>query len=202
MADVGPNSLPSTLQNVDFVSTGHLSGAISFNNSSSFLQITDLIELGIPNKPFSISLWIRPYSLAGTVVFVENGTIGNLWCISFVGFSNNGSLVAQMWNGTVRSIFGPVLSTSSVWYHIVQTWSPTNRFRLYVDDVLVGSDTLATVYLANSTPMKVKLGNRPNNSCIAGKIGPQLAFHGDIDDFRIYSRELTTDDIYVLYHYQ
>ena len=56
------------------------------------------------NKSFSISLWIRPVTLSGTLVFVESGTTDVHWCCT-------------------RSVFGPILSLSSIWHHIVQTWS-------------------------------------------------------------------------------
>ncbi len=201
MTDAGPNNLLSTSQNVNFISSGQISGAISFNGNTSYFQIDDLTGLGVVNQAFSISLWIRPYALAGTIVFVENGTVGSLWCIPFIGFASNGSLVAQMSSGGVQSIFGPVLSTSSIWYHVVQTWSSTNGLQLYVDNVLVAASTTTVSYSASSMSNNIKVANWPNNACTAGAIGPQLAFYGDIDEFRVYSRELTANDVCVLYFY-
>lgn len=201
VTDAGPNSLPSTSLNVSFVSSGHLFNAISFSNNVSYFQINDLRGLGIVNKPLSVSLWIRPYSLGGTLVFVENSTAGTLWCIPFLGFAANGSLVAQIWIGPIRPIFGPVLSTLSVWHHIVQTWSSTNGLRLYVNNTLAATDTLATTYAASSVPNYVKLANRLNDSCVAGAVAPPFPFHGDIDEFRVYSRELNLGDVNALYHF-
>ena len=199
--DDGPNSLSSISQNVSYVSSGHLSDAISFNHNISYFQISGLTGLGTINKPFSISLWIRPIALSGTLVFVENSTVGVHWCIPFLGFASNGSLVAQMWNGGVRSVFGPVLSTSSVWHHIVQTWSVTNGLRLYVNNTLVKSDPLAINYAASSVQNNVRLANRPNKVCASGGITSPYPYRGDMDDFRIYSRELTIGDVNALYHY-
>ncbi|CAF3498679.1 unnamed protein product [Rotaria sp. Silwood1] len=193
--DSGPNSLLSTSQYVSFTSSGHSSKAISFNNSTSYLQIGGLTGLGISNKAFSISLWIRPYSLSGTIVFVSSTAAGSGWCFSFIGFATNGSIVAQSWDGTARAIFGPAISTSSVWYHIVETWSSTNGLRLYIDYALVASAASIVTYSASSVSNYVKLANRPGNGCAFGAVGTQTAFYGDIDDFRIYSRELTADDI-------
>jgi len=200
LTDSGPNSLPSTQQNVSFVSSGHASNAISFNNSAAYLQIDDLTSLGVANQSFSISLWIRPYSLSGTLVFVSQTATGSIWCVSFIGFATNGSIVAQVWTGTVQAVFGAALSTSSVWYQIVQTWSSTNGLRLYIDNVLVASDALAVSYSASGASDYVTLANRPNNACALGAINSQTAFYGDIDDFRVYSRELTADDVCALYY--
>ena len=200
--DDGPNSLSSTSQSVNYTSSGQSSRAISFNGNTSYFQIFDFVGLGVSNQAFSISLWIRPYALAGTVVYVENATAANRWCIPFIGFSSSGALVAQIWNGgSVRSIYGPTLLTLSVWHHVVQTWSSTNALRLYVDNVLVASNTTVTPYAASGIPNNIKLANRANNACAGGSIGPQLAFRGDIDEFRVYTRELAADDVCALYFY-
>ena len=199
--DSGPNSLSSLSYNVSYTASSHLSDAISFNGNTSYIQISYLMGLGITNKAFSISLWIRPYSLVGTLVFVENGTASSLWCIPFLGFAANGSLVAQIWVGGIRVVFGPLLSTSSVWHHIVQTWSSTNRLRLFVNNTLVAVNTLATPYTASGQPNNIRIGNRPINSCAQGSVPYPSSYHGDIDDFRIYSRELTVNDVSALYNY-
>ncbi len=201
LTDFGPNSLPSTEQNVSFVSSGNASYAMSFNNSAAYLQIANLTSLGVGNKPFSIALWIRPHSLSGTLVFVSQTAIGSMWCIPFVGFANNGSIVAQMWTGSAQYVFGPVLSTCSVWYQIVETWSSTNGLRLYIDNVLVSSNPSVTAYSASGASDYVTVGNRPSSGCTAGgMIGLPTAFYGDIDDFRVYSRELTAADVCALYY--
>jgi hypothetical protein len=132
--DSGPNSLLNTAQSVSWVSSGHFSGAISFTNATSSVQIAGLTGLGTVNAPFSISLWIRPVLLAGTLVYVSRtATAQVVWCMSMMGFASNGSLVIQIWTGTIQALFGPRLSTSSVWYHTVQTWSSTNGLRLYIN---------------------------------------------------------------------
>ncbi len=130
MTDAGPNNLLSTSQNVNFISSGQISGAVSFDSSTSYFQIYDLTGLGVSNQSFSISLWIRPYALAGTVVFVENTTFGYFWCMSFIGFANNGSLVAQMWAGTTHSIFGPTLLTLSIWHLMILEFIVENSLQM------------------------------------------------------------------------
>jgi hypothetical protein len=172
---------------------------MSFNNSAAYLQIGDLTSLGVVNKPFSIALWIRPHSLSGTVVFVAKNAGDTGWCIPFIGFANNGSIVAQIWTGSYPYVLGPTLSTCSVWYQIVETWSSTNGLRLYIDNVLVASNPSVTTYAASGVSDYVTVANRPSSGCTIGVIGSQTAFYGDIDDFRIYSRELTADDVCALY---
>lgn len=197
--DSGPNSLISTSSATSFVLSGHSGKAISFNDSTAYLQISGLTALGTNYTAFSISLWIRPYASSGTLVFVSSTSSGTGWCMSMLGFAANGSIVAQILSSSVESVFGPAVRVSSAWHHIVETWSATNGLRLYVNNVLVASQPAATTYSASSASNYARLANRPNNACHYGGIGLQNAYSGEIDDFKIYSRELSKDDVCALY---
>ena len=120
-----------------------------------------------------------------------------------MGFASNGSLVAQMFNSIVRSVIGPSVPISSTWTHIVETWSPVNGLRLYMNNVLVASTTgMATSYTASTLPNYITLGSSLNGAfggCQAGLLGSMTEFDGDIDEFRVYSRELSADDICTLF---
>ncbi|CAF3958144.1 unnamed protein product, partial [Rotaria sordida] len=124
------------------------------------------------------------------------------WCYPFLGFATNGSIDAQMYNSNVKSVIGPSVSVTSDWTHIVETWSSTNGLRLYVNNILVASTTaMATSYIASSVQNYVTLANSLSGTgiCDAGLLGSMSPYNGDIDEFRIYSRELTAADICTLY---
>ena len=201
--DMGPNALSATAQALSPVSSGHKQQALSFSRSaSSYLQIAGVSNLGISHRPFSISLWVRPRSLSGVIVHVSSNAVGTGWCLPFLGFASNGSVVAQILNGAaVRWAVGPSIPVNSSWTHIVQTWGPVNGVRLYVNNVLVGSIwAMAGSYTASSLSNFVLLGDvRSGTTCAPGFIGSLTGFDGDMDEFRIYSRELTADDICTLY---
>ncbi|CAF3660028.1 unnamed protein product [Rotaria sp. Silwood1] len=203
LIDSGPNSLSVVRQSVSFVSNGHSFQAISFNGSTySYFQISDLTSLGISNRPFSISLWIRPQNLSGTLVHVSSNSSGLGWCVPFLGFTTNGSIVAQISNSAIRSAVGPLIPLAPIWSHIVEIWSPTNRLRLYVNNVLVASTTAMTIsYTASSVPNYATLANSVSGAgvCGLGLLGSMGPYNGDIDELRIYSRELTAADICTLY---
>jgi hypothetical protein len=203
LIDSGPNSLQATTQSTTSISSGRFSQAITFNgSSSSYYQISDFTALGISNQPFSISLWLRPTFLSGIVAHISTNTVGTGWCLPFLGFALSGSLIAQIYNGTVTvSIGDPTMSVStSVWSHVVQTWSSTNGLRLYINNVLVASH-LDSTYSASSLPDLITLGNGFNitSGCALGSVNP-VPYNGDMDDFRVYSRELTAADICTLYN--
>ncbi|UJR07898.1 hypothetical protein I4U23_012180 [Adineta vaga] len=154
LIDSGPNSLAAAAQSVSSVSNGHSQQAISLTSStSSYFQIAGVSNLGINNRPFSISFWVRPRTLSGTLVHVSDMATGLGWCLPFIGFATNGSIVAQMLNSAVRSVIGPSIPLAPTWTHIVETWHPTNGLRLYINNALVAStNVLVNAYTASSTP--------------------------------------------------
>jgi hypothetical protein len=202
--DSGPNSLQATTQSTSSVSSGRFSQAITFNgSSSSYFQIGDFTEFGTPNEPFSISLWIRPIALLGIVLHVSAGASGvGSWCTPFLGFASDGSFVAQVYNGNMdMSVVDSTYSVStSVWSNVVQTWSVTNGLRLYINNILVASRPSATIYAASSVADFLTLANGLSSQgyCTMGSI-TGMTYKGDMDDFRVYSRELSASDVYTLY---
>jgi len=202
--DSGPNSLSATTQSTSAMLSGHFAQALSFSgSSSSYFQINDLTSLGISNRSFSISLWIQPVSLAGVLVHVSSNSSGLGWCLPFIGFATNGSIVAQILNSNgVISVLGSFTPVStSTWSHIVQTWSSTNGLRLYINNILVASSvSLATTYTASTVSNYLTLGNSLNGgTCGQGQIGTLTPYQGAMDDVRVYSREFSADDVCTLY---
>jgi hypothetical protein len=183
LVDQGPNKMPSSGSNYAIVAGRSLNGISFTSSSSSYLQAAGFLALAIPNQPFSISLWITPASLAGTLVHLSDSSLGSGTCSSFLGFASNGSLIAQVLTST----------------HVALTWSSPSGLRLFFDNVLIGSRT-ATTRVGNSAWLAyVTLASCLNRcgTCNAGQVSPGQ-FAGAIDDFRVYIRELTTTDICTL----
>lgn len=202
LVDSGPNELP-TKSAASYISNGHSQQAVTFNKSSSiYYQVSSLTSLGVSNQPFTISLWIRPRVMDGIVVHVSTAPDGiGTWCIPFIGFASNGSLVAQVYNGGVKAAVGPELTLSTM-SHIVETWSPTNGIRLFINSILAASNSIGTtIYTASGVSNYATLGNALSGAtvCAYAPIGSRSPFDGDIDDFRIHNRELTASEVNTLY---
>ncbi len=205
LLDLGPNSVSSNGSNYNLVS-GVTLQAISFTgSSSSFMQASGFVSLGIPSQPFSFSLWVQPQALAGTLVQVSTDTAGIGSCASFIGFASNGSLIAQVKTNTSNvAVSYPNLTLAS-FSLIVQTWSSTNGLRLYINSSLVGTAVATTYSAASSWINYVTLGGCLNGcgncSAVAGNQISPGPFTGAVDDFRVYSRELTANDVCTLFLY-
>ena len=201
--DSGPNAAP-TINSASSIIIGRVNEAISFTGSStSYFQTWGFTSFGIRNQPFSIAFFIKPTTLSGTLVHLSASPTGeDSTCFSLLGFNSNGAIVAQVLTdvGEIVSAIGPVLPTSSSWIPIVQTWSATNGLRLYVNGTLVSSMGAEAFLTSETTPNYLTLGNCLDGceTCASGSIDRAGSYAGAIDDWRIYSRELTSSDVCTL----
>ncbi|CAF0965654.1 unnamed protein product, partial [Didymodactylos carnosus] len=112
---------------------------------------------------------------------------------SMMGLSSSGQIVLQSWNGGAVYVTGPILS-GNTWTHIADTFSISNGLRLYVNGVLYNS-TAPISYAASSASNYITLGNPLTGSgCSQGAISAGQ-FYGYLDEFRLYSRELTAANV-------
>ncbi|CAF1041267.1 unnamed protein product [Adineta steineri] len=151
--------------------------AISFTtSSSSYLQATGFRFLSYNNAPFSISLWIQPILLQGTIV-------GSSLGYDPLTFASNGSLIARV--ATVSVSYNILLELTPIWSHIVLTWSSSGGLNLYINNILVKSALPST---------STGSGASTNNLILGGG-----SFSGTIDEWRLYSRELPSSDICAIF---
>ena len=178
---------------------GRLGQSFLFNNPSAYFQTTGLVLLGQSYSPYSFAMWIRPIiSITnGTILHVSADTVGTGWCLPMIGFSALGQIIAIGWNGGVMQVTGPV-ATLGRWTHIAVTYSSSNGLRLYVNAVFIGQ-TGAYTFSSSGVPMVATLGQSLNgqNLCARGSVMPGN-YRGQIDEFAIYSRELTSADVTAL----
>ncbi|CAF1086660.1 unnamed protein product [Rotaria sordida] len=153
-----------------------------------------------PEYPYS------PPKVKCTLVHISILSTGlGSWCLSLICFSSNGTLVAQIYNGTIILLviaFTLIALSSPIWTHIVQTWNSTNDLRLYIDNILVASLQSATTFRASgiiSNYVTLASSLLGPGSCFAGAIDVTSSFTGGVDNFRICSRELSATDVCILY---
>ena len=192
------------------ISAGQIGQAISFSSNTSYFQSHCFPKMLVNANAFSFSLWINPTSTfgGGTLVHLSATVNGTGNCYDLLVFTITGNLVMQWMSSssTVNSTQGPVISASA-WTHVAVVYGVSNGVRLFINGQFSTSslNTASLILLDTLAPLYVTLGNvgalGPSSTiiCQSGSIpvssGP---FSGAIDDFRLYNRELTSQEIYEL----
>lgn len=165
-----------------------------------WIQATGFVLLGQNSQPFTLSLWIsRTTSGGGTLIHFSQLSNGQGWCVDLLGFSSSGQIVATFWYTTVLKVVGQVIPMNT-WTHIASTYSSSNGGRLYVNGTLIGN-TGAPQFYSSGSSMIITLGSElqgisfySGGSCNFGSISPGQ-YYGLMDEFRVYSRELTATEV-------
>jgi hypothetical protein len=200
LLDSGPNLINGTGINTGFT-LGRVNEGIVFNTTGSYVQINNLVLFGTQYWPYSFTFWIYPYSTEnGTVIHMWNPSAPTTYCMPIIGFSASGSIVAQTWNSTqILAIVGPAIAPNT-WAHIAHTYSPNDGIRLFVNGTLMVSNQAPPTNPAASSPLTMALGYCVNTtlcSCASSRIAPGQ-FHGMMDEFQFYSRQLNTSEVLAL----
>ena len=132
-------------------------------------------------KRGSICLWFKPTELYNYNSILDNSVDGNDWEMWIYG---SGEFAGRIQSGYVRGYWMEV----QTWYHIAMTWRPQENNPdmidqlLYINGELVASnetewvDPGSTVFLGG--------GHSGNDDC-----------NGIFDDFRIYDRPITLEEV-------
>lgn len=146
---------------------------------------------------FSISWWMKfnpGYGGGSFAIFCNfnNPTYNQGYEVYFTG-SNNIILFIGSAN---RSLSFTALSLDR-WYHMVMTAHRTTpALKLYVDGKYVTQNTDSLNQNATASSGKLVLGGEPDPTTT----NPRALFNGSVDDFRVYSHELSAADVLSLYN--
>ncbi|CAF0989749.1 unnamed protein product [Rotaria sordida] len=194
--DMGPNQLNGTISNAAAVS-GKVGQGLAFSgSSSSYFQASGFYQLGQSNKPFSFSMWIYPYSIAGGILIQKTATqSGGGWCYSLMGLTSFGQIVMLVYTSGVPLIVGPIL-TVRTWTHLGYTYSTTNGLQMYINGQLFGTTGPAS-WSSSSRIDWLSIGSYISSYCGQGVISG-VPYLGAIDEFYVYRRELSASEIVAL----
>lgn len=198
LLDSGPMAINGTGTSVSY-GTGRVNQSLALLGSSSFVQATGLVLLGTQGQAYSLAIWIKPTATAGgTIIHVSQFASGVGWCIPMLGFTSSGYVGVQSWNNGAVSITGPLV-IPNVWTHLVVTYGSSNGLRLWVNGAQYGAASGGYTYTAATVPVTATLGSSTGGTgnCATGVI-TMGQFHGYLDEFRLYSRELSASDVSAL----
>ncbi len=121
-----------------------------------------------------------------------------------IGFDNTGYLTIQTWsnNGLYTITSTAIMLSLNVWSHVSMTYSLTDGIRLFINGLLVGNNNNDTLnsYVASGEMVTITVGTclQPNTCAFnQTKIVPSQ-FRGKIDELKIFSRELSINEVFQL----
>ncbi|MCX6019170.1 MAG: hypothetical protein NTZ50_11860, partial [Chloroflexi bacterium] len=170
---------------------GMRGSAALFDGSNDKLEVDQLNRIA---DRYTVAAWVRPDSVSQIAPIVyESAAAGNTGKSFRLQLLGGNQITASIGNGTnwlTANVSVPFAYTAGQWIHVAAVVSTTG-YALYANGAVVGSGVFAagSPLLADGTHRMV-IG--------AGAIG-QPGLFGALDEVRIYSRTLSTDEIYRLY---
>lgn len=144
----------------------------------------DLLDFGAA-QDFSFSMWFKRDTPGATEVLFNksSGSVG--YEVNF-----NGSNQVRLWiNGAYLITTTNALTDSTSWHQVVVTVKRNGKTDLYIDGI-----NWASVASNQNTTAN-------NGSLFVGSNGTSAVFDGNIDEFRIYNRALTPNEVSQLYNW-
>jgi hypothetical protein len=199
LEDIGPLRLqPTATGQMQFVAGRVRRALFISNHTHSYLLVRNLVLLGTSNRAHSFVLWIRPHRIrAATIIHFSEGVNGiGPWHQAMLGLSSNGQVLAFSDAGGPLNLTGPVIPTNN-WTHIGMTYSSVDGWHLYVNGN-VADNAGAGFYWGPGPSNYLFLGSAVSgvNSWTHAIVSGQ--YEGDIDEFQVYSRKLSTSEIFAL----
>lgn len=158
-------------------------------NSTSYIAVPNSTSIDITGS-FSIEVWINPSALSGASkgIISKGGLLGTSLRIA-VRLGTDGRL-SFITNGTPR-LFSRVSKPLSInnWTHLAATYnSSANAFKFYLNGQLDTSSTVAGAAPTSNT-----------DSLYLGISGASTPFTGQLDEVRLWNKELSITEVGTFY---
>lgn len=192
--DVGPNKINGTGYNTAVI-TGRVGQGMVFNGASSYLSVYGFFQLGRSNQPFTIALWLYPFSIAGGTIIHKSvfQTSSSTWCQCLMGLTTAGQIAIRT-NGANTHITGPFLSTLQ-WTHAVYAYSLANGPSLYINGALYMTGGTGS-FSSSGTTEWLTFGYNFGICTPTPQSGGY--YFGAMDEIYVYRRELSASEINAL----
>jgi len=164
------------------------------NEAYSFDGSDDSVEIpGTPDfsgQAFTLAVWARPDNLSNTGNIIGQDNLGGNSRNQRV-LTNNGGIETRVFNGSssrTAVIPSSKLSTGN-WYHIVGVFNhSTGETKIYLNGSLEDTTTFGSSAKEDLTDIQIGKAD-----------GAPTYYTGDVDDARLYSKELTSTEVSNLY---
>ena len=200
-SDVSGNGYHSTsdITAYDDELEGHRT-AVDFTGGTDRMEVlngfNDDFNPGLDD--YSISLWYNEQTIDSYAYILGKGNLGSETTAGFSIASANGAPQVRIGDGTSKvSVYSGSGDISDSWHHVVATfdrsgaYSPANTVSIYVDNVLLSSESIGTYNVTNSD-WQFMIGGQPSSTT--------HNFEGYMDDVAIYRGVLSSANINTLYN--
>jgi len=174
-----------------YTASGKYRKAAVFNGTNSYVQITNLFNF---SKDFSISMWVNP----DTVVPQWQGIFGT---DGYGSATHDGFLFYMNYAVLEPWVAGPsgsgdIFQTGSLstgtWQHIVLTRAYNDKWELYLDGTLLGTNTSLALTWDLTPQVYTDIGRHPTSLT--------YYFDGNMDQIRVFNSALTQTQVTELYN--
>ncbi len=193
--DISGSNYTGTLTNGPKAAIGKLGQSLQFNGVNSYVQMGDINQLDNVTA-FSISGWFRR-RLVNSRVFLGSKATDNTHVVA-IEVGQDGLVYTLVRNGVAN--FFTFANNDTNWHHVVMIYDgtqPTDATKLvaYLDGVKQTLDE-------NNGPIPSSTADHSNSFSLGDS---RFGLHtsdtdGYIDDYRIYNRALSADEVKALYN--
>lgn len=180
----GANVITDIQPSLDTTNLKFGAGSAQFNGTSNFATWSNSADWDFGSGQFTVEGWFR-FDAAGIESHQDllsnwtAGTSNRSWLLEYRGGDATNVLwFAYSTNGTGSTVIATSAwtPTSGQWYHIAVDRDGSNKFRIYVDGVMLGSATASVTLFAATSVLRV--GNSATS-------GGSLYFDGNMDEVRL-----------------
>lgn len=193
-SDSSSNSDDGTLTNGPlWSSAGQIQGTIDFDGSDDFVQAETSSTLNLTNGNFTLAGWFNRDTFTADHTILAKRASTSASDTGYIVYIDDATdrLVFEASDGTDEyELQSSTTFTSTGWHHFTVTWndSSASDTKIYIDGALDTGSTTGTLSdidsLSNSSEFRVGAESDGDNP-----------FDGKLDEIRLYSRMLSTDEI-------
>ena len=193
--DQGPLRINGSLVGNTTFTAGRVGQALEIQNvNQSYFRVPRLVLLGTSNRSYSFSIWIQPkVQQEAVIIHASSLSDGTGWNLPPLQITDTYQLRSYSWNGTAIWVTGPVIPPNT-WTHAAVTYSLSSGLKLYVNGTLSNASA-PFLYSPTGVPLYLFLGSSVSSPGWGTVTNNSGQYSGALDEFRVYSRELTAADV-------
>ena len=163
---------------------GEFGEALQFDGSTGYIEVPHSDSLNV-EPSFTVENWGYPIDISREQIIAEKGFWAGNW-ISHIKTARGYvfAVAASGWNPIWLATSADSAFDAEKWYHMAMTWDGKTR-KLYINGELDGEDEPTGSLKGNTNPVYIA----------GGRADGQHFYDGIYDEFRMWNRALSQDEI-------